>query len=130
MAKAPIAFGLRRSFDRPAPATPDWGIASWRALHRMRDLPSPFEAALLRQTRDVLKQLLAVTGPGPSGRAILLLGWSSGGWRRPEIASFNVEDMYLTEFDSRGVVWLRLLGSKSTVKARTPRLVPEGAASR
>lgn len=153
-AEALIEFGLRRSLSCPAPATLDRRIASWRALHRMRDLPSPFDAPLVRQarqkarkaaarppapksanpvTRDVLKRLLDATGPGLRGlrdRAILLLGWASGGRRRSEIVSFNVEDLDLTEFDTRGIVWLRLLVSKTTSKGKTPRLVLKGAAAR
>lgn len=153
-AEALVAFGLRRSLDCPAPSTLDRRIASWRALHRMRDLPSPFEASLVRQarqkarkaaarppapksqnpvTRDLLKAMLDATGPGLRGlrdRAILLLGWSSGGRRRSEIVSFNVEDLDLTEFDARGIVWLRLLATKTTAKGKTPRLVLKGAAAR
>lgn len=153
-AEALIAFGLRRALDCPAPATLDRRIATWRALHRMRDLASPFDAHLVRQartkarkaaarppapksqnpvTRDVLKQLLDATGPGLRGlrdRALLLLGWSSGGRRRSEIVSFNVEDVDLREFDARGIVWLRLLATKTTAKGKTPRLVLKGAAAR
>lgn len=154
VAEALIGFGLRRSLACPAPATLDRRIACWRALHRMRDLPSPFEAPLLRQTRakartaaarppapksqnpitrDILKQLLSACGPGLRGvrdRAILFLGWSSGGRRRSEIVSFNVEDIDQSEFDTRGVVWLRLLTTKTTATGKTPRLVLKGAAAR
>ncbi|WP_434622546.1 tyrosine-type recombinase/integrase [Tabrizicola sp. M-4] len=154
VAEALIAFGLRRSLDCPAPATLDRRIATWRALHRMRDLSSPFDAPLIKQarakarkaaarppapksqnpvTRDVLKALLDATGPGLRGlrdRAILLLGWSSGGRRRSEIVSFNVEDVDLTELDARGIVWLRLIATKTTAKGKTPRLVLKGAAAR
>lgn len=154
VAEALIAFGQRRSLDCPAPSTLDRRIATWRALHRMRDLPSPFDAPLVKQarakarkaaarppapksqhpvTRDVLKQLLDASEPGLRGlrdRAILLLGWSSGGRRRSEIVSFNVEDLDLTEFDARGIVWLRLLGTKTTAKGKTPRLVLKGTAAR
>lgn len=117
-------------------------------------MASPFEAPLLRQTRakarkaaarvpvpksqnpvtrEVLKRLLEATGPGLRGlrdRAILMLGWSSGGRRRSEIVSFNVEDLDLAEFDARGIVWLRLLSTKTTVKGKTPRLILKGAAAR
>lgn len=153
-AEALIEFGLRRTLACPAPSTLDRRIASWRALHRMRNLASPFEAPLVRQarqkarkaaarppapksanpvTRDVLKQLLNAIGPGLRGlrdRAILMLGWGSGGRRRSEIVSFNVEDLDLTDFDTRGVVWLRLLGTKTTARDKTPRLVLKGAAAR
>lgn len=153
-AEALIEFGLRRSLACPAPSTLDRRIASWRALHRMRNLPSPFEAPLVKQarakarkaaarppapksanpvTRDVLRLLLDATGPGLRGlrdRAILLLGWGSGGRRRSEIVSFNIEDLDLAEFHTRGVVWLRLFATKSTAKGKTPRLVLKGAAAR
>ena len=154
VAEALVEFGLRRSLDCPAPATLDRRVATWRALHRMRDLASPFEAPLVRQarqkarraaarppapksqnpvTRDVLKALVDACGRGLRGlrdRAILLLGWSSGGRRRSEIVSFNVEDLDLTEFEARGIVWLRLLATKTTAKGKTPRLVLKGAAAR
>ena len=154
VAEVLVEFGLRRSLACPAPATLDRRIATWRALHRMRDLPSPFDAPLVKQarakarkaasrppapksanpvTRDVLKALLDATGPGLRGlrdRAILLLGWGSGGRRRSEIVSFDVDDLDLTEFDSRGIVWLRLLATKTTAKGKTPRLVLKGAPAR
>lgn len=154
VAEALVAFGLRRTIGCPAPATLDRRIATWRALHRMRDLASPFDAPLVRQarakarkaaarlpapksanpvTRDVLKQLLNATGPGLRGlrdRAILLLGWGSGGRRRSEIVSINVDDLDLTDFDPRGILWLRLLGTKTTARDKTPRLVLKGAAAR
>lgn len=47
-----IAAGLRRSLACPAPATLDRRIASWRAFHRMKNLPSPFDAPLIVQARD------------------------------------------------------------------------------
>ena len=80
-----VAAGLRRGLALPAPATLDRRIASWRAMHRMRDLTSPFEAPLVRQarakarkalarraapksarplTREVVETMLAATGPG------------------------------------------------------------------
>jgi integrase len=154
VAEALVEFGLRRTLDCPAPSTLDRRIATWRALHRMRDMPSPFDAPLVKQarakarkaaarapapksqnpvTRDVLKALLDATGPGLRGlrdRAILLLGWGSGGRRRSEIVSFNVEDLDLAEYNARGVVWLRLLATKTTAKGKTPRLVLKGTAGR
>lgn len=57
-AKALISAGLRKSLNCPAPATLDRRIASWRAFHRMRNLPSPFETPQIRQARakaDVLR---------------------------------------------------------------------------
>jgi integrase len=154
VAEALVEFGMRRSLDCPSPATLDRRIATWRALHRMRDLANPFDSPLVKQarakarkaaarppapksqnpvTRDVLKALLTACGPGIRGlrdRAILLLGWSSGGRRRSEIVSLNVEDLDLAEFDTRGIVWLRLLATKTTARGKTPRLVLKGAAAR
>ena len=51
VAEALVEFGLRRSLDCPAPATLDRRIATWRALHRMRDLTSPFDTPLVKQAR-------------------------------------------------------------------------------
>jgi hypothetical protein len=89
-----IAIGLRRELTCPAPATLDRRIASWQAFHRMRNLPSPFLAPLVKQarqkarranarprvpkspkpvTRDILEALLAsyrqIRVPPPSGKA-------------------------------------------------------------
>ncbi|MFT4148593.1 MAG: tyrosine-type recombinase/integrase [Paracoccaceae bacterium] len=153
-AEALIAGGLRRSLACPAPSTLDRRIASWRAFHRMRNLPSPFEAPILCEarakarraadrapapksahpvTRDVLHRLMEASGPGMRGlrdRAILCLGWASGGRRRSEIVSLNVEDLDLTAFDSSGLIRLLLPGTKTTTKGDTPRLVLTGAPAR
>lgn len=149
-----IAAGLRRDLACPAPATLDRRIASWRAFHRMQNLASPFETPLLRQarakgrvaaktipapksanpiTRDILLRLLAVTGPGLRGqrdRAILLLGWASGGRRRAEIVSLDMPHLDLSDFASLGLLWLRLPGTKTTTTAKTPRLLLKGQAAR
>ena len=149
-----IAAGLRRSLSCPAPATLDRRIASWRAFHRMQNLASPFDTPLLRQarakgrvaaktvpapksanpiTRDILLRLLSASGPGLRGirdRAILLLGWASGGRRRAEIVSLDLADLDLSEFATKGLVWLRLPGTKTTTAAKTPRLVLKGQAAR
>lgn len=153
-AEAMIAAGLRRGFACPAPATLDRRIASWRAFHRMRNLASPFEAPILRQarqkarkaadrapapksanpvTRDILHQLLDVTGPGLRGtrdRALLCLGWASGGRRRSEIVALNVEDLDLAGFAGQGLIRLHLPGTKTTTKGDTPRLVLQGTPAR
>lgn len=152
--EAMIAAGLRRRLACPAPSTLDRRIASWRAFHRMRNLASPFEAPILRQarqkarkaadrapapksanpvTRDILHQLLDVTGPGLRGlrdRALLCLGWASGGRRRSEIVALNVEDLDLTGFAGQGLIRLRLPGTKTTTKGDTPRLVLQGRPAR
>ena len=149
-----IAAGLRRALVCPAPATLDRRIASWRAFHRMKNLTSPFDAPLLRQsrakgrvatargvapksanpiTKDILRQLLSAAGPGLRGtrdRALLLLGWASGGRRRAEIVSLDVTDLDLSGFDTEGLVWLRLPGTKTTAIGKTPQLVLTGLAAR
>lgn len=154
VAEALIGQGLRRSLACPAPSTLDRHIASWRAFHRMRNLASPFEAPVIRQarqkarkaaerapspksanpvTRDVLLDLIDASGPGLRGlrdRAVLMLGWASGGRRRSEIVSLNVEDLDLSEYGDKGIVWLRLPGTKTTTKGKTPRLVLKGRAAR
>lgn len=154
VAETLVAAGLRRSLACPAPATLDRRIASWRAFHRMRNLPSPFEAPLLRQarakarkaaarapapksahpvTRDILRRLLAAAGPGLRGlrdRALLCLGWASGGRRRSEIVALDLADLDLSEFGTAGLVWLRLPGTKTTTRGTTPRLVLKGAPAR
>lgn len=153
-AEALIAAGLRRRLTCSAPSTLDRRIASWRAFHRMRNLPSPFEAPILREarakarraadrapapksahpvTRDVLHRLMEVSGPGMRGlrdRAILCLGWASGGRRRSEIVALDVANLDLTAFDSTGVIRLLLPGTKTTTKGDTPRLVLTGAPAR
>ncbi len=152
-AEALIAQGLRKSLACPAPSTLDRRIASWLAFHRMKNLASPFDAALVKQarakarraaarlpapksahpiTRDVLEQLLATcrgTRRDCRDRAILMLGWASGGRRRSEITGLMREDVSLKEFDKTGVVWISLLETKTTTKGETPRLVLRGRAA-
>lgn len=154
VAAALVAAGLRRGLGAPAPATLDRRIASWRAMHRMRNLASPFEAPLVREarararraaerapapksarpiTREVLEAMLAACGPGMAGlrdRAILALGFASGGRRRSEIAGLARADVDLESFDRSGEVWVRLPGTKTTTAGRTPRLVLKGRAAR
>ena len=149
-----IASGLRVSLACPAPATLDRRIASWRAFHRMRNLPSPFTAPLVAQarvkarkaaarprqpksprpvTRDVLEQLLATCDDSLRGlrdRAILMLGFGSGGRRRSEITALYREDIGTEEFAAKGLIWIRLLETKTTGKADAPRLPLKGRAAR
>jgi len=149
-----VAAGLRRDLSPPAPATLDRRIASWRAMHRMRNLASPFEAPLVRQarakarkalarrpapksarplTREVVETMLAATGPGMAGlrdRAILAFGFASGGRRRSEIAGLARADVDLGDFDRTGQVWITLAGTKTTAVGRTPRLILTGRAAR
>lgn len=153
-AEALIAVGLRQSLACPAPTTLDRRIASWRAFHRMKNLSSPFDTPLLRQARakarraaarpivsksakpivrDLLHKMLATCEPGLRGmrdRAILLLGWASGGRRRSEIARLRREDIDLEEFEPRDLVWIRLSETKTTARGMTPKLVIKGSAAR
>lgn len=150
VAEALITKGLRKSFKCPAPATLDRRIASWAAFHRMRNLPSPFEAPLIRQARakarraaakppapksnnpitlEVLEKLLAACDPslrGTRDRAILMLGWASGGRRRSEITGLHVEDLTLED----DLIHIRLLETKTTAKGATPKLLLKGRPAR
>ena len=152
-AEALIAHGLRKSLACPAPSTLDRRIASWLAFHRMKNLESPFNTPQVKQarakarhaaarppapksqhpiTRDVLEQLLATCRGSRRDcrdRAILMLGWASGGRRRSEITGLMREDVSLKEFDTSGVIWLSLLETKTTAKGETPRLVLKGRAA-
>ncbi|TDE34668.1 tyrosine-type recombinase/integrase [Antarcticimicrobium sediminis] len=152
--EALIAAGLRKSLACPAPATLDRRIASWQAFHRMKNLPSPFEAPMLRQarskarraaarprapksakpiTREVLEQMLEACGGDLRGlrdRAILKLGWASGGRRRSELSNLRREDLSLEEFEAKGLIWIHLLQTKSTGREATPRLVLKGRAAK
>ena len=154
VAVALIAAGLRRSLACPAPATLDRRIASWRAFHRMRNLPSPFEAPLIQAargrarraaarerapksahpiTREVLEEMLKSCDDSRRGtrdRAVLMLGWASGGRRRAEIAALNCDDIDAREYDEKGLIRVRLLRSKTTGPERAPRLPLKGRAAR
>lgn len=149
-----IALGLRRELTAPAPATLDRRIASWQAFHRMRNLASPFSAPLVQQarqksrranakpkvpksprpvTRDVLKTLLATCDDSLRGirdRAILTLAFASGGRRRSEVTALDLDDIDLRSFETKGLVWLRLLETKTTRKDDAPRLPLKGPAAR
>jgi len=149
-----IALGLRLSLICPAPATPDRRIASRRAFHRMKNLASPFDSPLLKQarakgrkaaarprlpksprpvTREVLEQLLAScddTLRGLRDRAILSLGFASGGRRQSEITSLYREDIGTEDYAGKGLLWLRLLQTKTPGKGDAPRLPLKGRAAR
>ena len=153
-AEALIAQGLRKTLACPAPSTLDRRIASWRAFHRMKNLASPFEAPLLRQarakarraaakpkapksanpiTREVLEAVLATCDHSLRGirdRAVLMLGWASGGRRRSEIAGLMRQDVDLKDYDSKGIVWINLVETKTTTTGKTPKLVLKGRAAR
>ncbi|NOD65834.1 MULTISPECIES: tyrosine-type recombinase/integrase [unclassified Ruegeria] len=152
-AEALISQGLRKSLACPAPSTLDRRIASWLAFHRMKNLTSPFDAPQVKQarakarraaarppapksqhpiTRDVLEQLLATCRGSRRDcrdRAILMLGWASGGRRRSELTGLMRKDVSLKEFEKAGVVWISLLETKTTAKGETPRLVLKGRAA-
>lgn len=149
-----IVIGLRRDLACPAPATLDRRIASWQAFHRMRNLVSPFSRPLVSQarqkgrranarprvpkspkpvTRDVLEALVATCDASHRGlrdRAILMLAFASGGRRRSEVTALNVEDIGRDEFADRGLIWIRLLQTKTTKKDQAPRLPLKGRAAR
>lgn len=153
-AEALIGLGLRRSFARPAPATLDRRIASWRSFHGFRNLASPFESPVVRRaraaarraaarrttpkaarpiTRDVLERLVAACPPtfvGLRDRALLETAWASGGRRRSEIANLRVEDLDLEDFDRSGAVRIALFETKTTEPGQTPRLLLTGQAAR
>jgi integrase len=135
-----MAIGLRRELKCPAPATLDRRIASWQAFHRMRNPPSPFSSPLVQQarqkarranarprvpklpkpvTRDILETLLATCDDSHRGvrdRAMLMLAFASGGRRWSEVTALNVEDIGREDFKARGLVWIRLLETKTTKK--------------
>lgn len=153
-ARALMARGLRRTLRCPAPATLDRRIASWQAFHRMRNLVSPFAAPLVRQarqkarsanarprapksprpiTRDILEALLATCDDSLRGlrdRAMLMLAFASGGRRRSEVTGLNVEDIGQEDFAARGLLWVRLLETKTTTPDQAPRLPLKGRAAR
>lgn len=154
VAEVMIERGLRKSLACPAPSTLDRRIASWRAFHRMRNLPSPFESPLLRDarskarraaarprqrksanpvTRDVLEQILGVCGPDLRGcrdRAILCLGWASGGRRRSEISALDLDDLDRSDFAETETIRFTMRGSKTTETGKTPALLLRGRAAR
>ena len=114
-----IAQGLRKTLTCPASSTLDRRIASWLAFHRMKNLTSPFDAPQVKQarakarramarppapksahpiTRGILEQLLATCRSSRRDcrdRALLMLGWASGGRRRSEITGLMFEDVSL-----------------------------------
>ncbi|WP_170432847.1 site-specific integrase [Ruegeria arenilitoris] len=152
-AEALIAQGLRKSLACPAPSTLDRRIASWLTFHQMKNLASPFDAPQVKQarararraaarpptpksqhpiTRDVLEQLLATCQDSQRDcrdRALLMLGWASGGRRRSELTGLMREDVSLKDFDKSGVAWITLQDTKTTPKEETPRLVLKGRAA-
>lgn len=149
-----ISIGLRVALTCPSPATLDRRIASWQAFHRMRNMPSPFSSPLVQQarqkarranakprapkspkpvTRDILEKLLATcddTHRGVRDRAMLMLAFASGGRRRSEVTSLNVEDIGRDDYREKKVLWVRLLVTKTTKKDQAPKLPLKGRAAR
>ncbi len=154
VAEALVAAKLRRSLDRPAPATLDRRIASWRKFHNQRRVESPFASASVREARrnarraighrpppkaakpitiDVLEAILAAcptTLGGMRDRALLETAWASGGRRRSEIAALHHDDLCLDHFDTKGIVRLRLIQTKTTDAGQVPTLALSGRAAR
>ena len=84
-------------------------------------------------TRDVLEQMLVTCGRdlrGMRDRAVLMLGWASGGRRRSELSNLQREDLSLEKFEETGLIWIHLLETKTTGRDATPRLVLKGRAAR
>ena len=101
-----IALGLRRSLARP----------------RAPKSENPI-------TREVLEAMLAACDHSHRGlrdRAALCLGWASGGRRRSEIVALNVDDIDTREFDTKGILRIRLLTTKTTGPAAAPHLPLKG----
>jgi ABC-type dipeptide/oligopeptide/nickel transport system ATPase component len=120
----------------------------------MRNLTSPFSSPLVQQarqkarranarprvpkspkpvTRDILEALLATCDDSHRGnrdRAMLMLAFASGGRRRSEVTALNVEDIGRDDFEAKGLVWIRLLETKTTKKDQAPRLPMKGRAAR
>jgi integrase len=84
-------------------------------------------------TRDILETLLATCDDSHRGirdRAMLMLAFASGGRRRSEVTALNVEDIGRDDFKAKGLVWIRLLETKTTKKDQAPRLPMKGRAAR
>lgn len=136
-----MARGLRRSLDRPAPATLDRRIASWKTLHRERGMASAFDLPGLKQariaargaantaapvTRDLLQRLLASCDDSLRGRrdrAMLMLAFAAGGRGRAEVVALSRADIFTEDFAASGVTWLRIGAGRLAVKGAAARAV-------
>lgn len=112
--------GLLRSAGRHAVATVRRRLALWSTLHRWRGLIGPFADPHIKTalkvairstsnsvrrkspkalTRDLIDKLVATCGQGTAAdmrdRALLLVGFASGGRRRSEIARLDVAQLEL-----------------------------------
>ncbi|WP_431860517.1 tyrosine-type recombinase/integrase [Azospirillum sp.] len=115
-----LAAGIKR---KPGPhrlATVERRLACLAAMHRMLDLPPPTLSAPIRELLKVTRRALARRGVTPKkaraatrdevllpllavstgnatedlrDRALLLVGWASGGRRRSEIVALRIEDL-------------------------------------
>jgi integrase len=61
---------------------------------------------------------------------MLMLAFGSGGRRRSEVSALNVEDIGRDDFTAKGLLWIRLLETKTTKKDQAPRLPLKGRAAR
>ncbi len=81
----------------------------------------------------MLETLLAScddTHRGIRDRAMLMLAFASGGRRRSEVSGLNVEDIGRDDFATKGLVWIRLMETKTTRKDQAPKLPMKGRAAR
>jgi integrase len=84
-------------------------------------------------TRTILEALLASCDDSHRGirdRAMLMLAFASGGRRRSEVTGLNVEDIGQEDFREKGLLWIRLLETKTTRKEQAPKLPLKGRAAR
>lgn len=63
---------------------------------------------------------------GLRDKALLMPGWASGGRRRSEIAALSFDDVDMREFDSVGLLRIRLLATKTRGPELAPRLPLKG----
>lgn len=147
-----IDLGLRRGLAPPAPATLRRYIATWRALHRLRGLSSPFDDPLVKTqlakacraadhrpakrspnaiTLDVLKDLIAALPRDRRGlrdRAMFLFAWASGGRRASEVAGLHRAMLDLKDYEAERFITTRLHRTKTT-DDDTPPLPLHGVAA-
>jgi integrase len=59
-----------------------------------------------------------------------MLAFASGGRRRSEITALYREDIGTEDYATKGLIWIRLLQTKTTTQAEAPRLPLKGRAAR
>jgi len=74
-AEALIAQGLRKTLACPAPSTLDRHIASWLGFHRMKNLTSPFDSALVKQARAKARRDEALSPPHRRRNTMMMWTW-------------------------------------------------------